>query len=150
MIVWRISHHATLDGRGGLKASARWHTKGRPIVYCAPNPATALLELLVHAEIDLEDFPTNYTLLRIDVPDELHCQEIDSGALPGDWDQSLDVTRAIGDEWLASLRSPLLRVPSVVVPETHNVLINPGHGDSPGIRIIDVQRYAFDERLIRN
>jgi RES domain-containing protein len=44
-----------VDGRGGLQASGRWHTCGQRIVYCAPDPATALLEILVHAEIDFRD-----------------------------------------------------------------------------------------------
>lgn len=148
MIVWRISHHATLDGRGGLKASARWHNKGCRIVYCAPNPAAALLELLVHAEIDLEDFPGAYTLLKIEIPHELFVEELDLNVLPQGWAQSLEVTRAIGDEWLVSMRSALLRVPCVIVPETWNVLINPTHEHSQRIQIVDSQRYAIYGRLL--
>jgi RES domain-containing protein len=55
VILWRISDHATLDGGGGVSLSGRWHTAGRRIVYCAPNPATALLEVLVHTEISFDD-----------------------------------------------------------------------------------------------
>ena len=51
MIVWRFSQHDSLDGRGGLLASARWHTRGKEILHCAPNPATAVLEILVHNQV---------------------------------------------------------------------------------------------------
>ncbi len=49
MVVWPISNHLALDGSGGLRASGRWHSRGRRIVYCALNPATALLEALASA-----------------------------------------------------------------------------------------------------
>jgi hypothetical protein len=71
MGVWRISNHATLDGAGGLRASARWHTKGRRILYCATSPAGALLEILVHHELRLADLPATYRLIRIQYPDNL-------------------------------------------------------------------------------
>ena len=64
MTLWRISEHAALDGGGGLSFSARWHTAGRRIVYCAPNPATALLEVLVHTEIRIENVPVSFRYLR--------------------------------------------------------------------------------------
>jgi RES domain-containing protein len=58
VFLWRISNHTALEGTGGLLASGRWHSKGRPIIYCAPDPSTALLEVLVHTgEIDLTDAP---------------------------------------------------------------------------------------------
>jgi len=60
VILWRVSNHISLDGAGGLSAPGRWHTAGQRIVYCAPNPATALLEALVHAKIDFEDVPVNF------------------------------------------------------------------------------------------
>ena len=125
MIVWRISNHTTLDGRGGLRASARWHTKGRRIIYCAPNPATALLELLVHAEIDIEDFPRLYRLLKIDISYDIAYETITIEELPTDWTSNVTVTRRVGNAWLGSEKTAVLHVPSAIVPETSNVLINP-------------------------
>ena len=71
MRLWRISNHASLSGDGGLYASGRWHTRGRRVVYLADHPASALLEVMVHLEIDAEDLPTHYQLLGVEVPDGL-------------------------------------------------------------------------------
>ena len=69
MWLWRISNHASLSGEGGLHASGRWHARGRRVVYLADHPASALLEVMVHLEIDAEDLPSHYQLLGVDVPD---------------------------------------------------------------------------------
>ena len=147
MTVWRISNHATLDGAGGLRASARWHTKGRGIVYCASNPAAALLEVLVHHELQPGDLPSTYKLIRIHCPDNLAQAEISTRDLPRDWRNHVNITHDAGDEWLRQGRTPLLWVPSVIVPETMNLLINPAHPRSRRIRIAGVQQFQMDQRL---
>ena len=148
MLLWRISNHVSLDGGGGLRASQRWHTRGRPVVYCAPNPATALLEVLVHLEIDLEDLPTHYRFLKIEAPETTTIEQIERTALPSDWVENTSVTRRIGDTWLHSQRSALLAVPCVLVPETYNLLLNPLHPDATQVRIVDVIEYPLDTRLL--
>lgn len=60
MFLWRISNHLSLAGKGGSRASGRWHTRGRRVVYCAENAAAALLEILVHFEIEIRDLPVRY------------------------------------------------------------------------------------------
>jgi RES domain-containing protein len=144
---WRISNHTTLDGAGGLRASARWHTRGRRIVYGAPNPAAALLEVLVHHELRLDDLPSTYKLIQIRFPDSLPQSEVRTRDLPTDWRDRIEVTRSIGDAWLTEGTTPLLWVPSVVVPETMNLLVNPIHARSRRIRIVSVRQFQFDPRL---
>jgi RES domain-containing protein len=145
--LWRVSNHPTLDGLGGLRASGRWHTRGRRIVYCAPNPATALLEVLVQAEIDFEDIPVTFRYLEIEVPDAIPAASIDASALGADWRANLEKTRKLGDEWLQAGLTTLLRVPSVIVPSTGNVLINPLHPDGRLIRIARIHEHGIDPRL---
>ncbi|MCC6586587.1 MAG: RES family NAD+ phosphorylase [Bryobacterales bacterium] len=130
MTVWRISNHRTLDGVGGYRASGRWHTRGRPVVYCAPNPATALVEVLVHLEVDVEDPPANFHYLEIDVPDSISREPVSTGDLGPGWRLDLERTRKAGDQWLAAGRTALLIVPSVLVPATWNLLLNPLHPDA--------------------
>jgi RES domain-containing protein len=149
MRLCRISNYTRLDGDGGLRASGRWHTKGRPIVYCAPDPAVAVLEILVHLEVDSEDFPSSYQLLTIDVPDDVSTATVESNALPGNWWRDPPTTRAIGDNWLLTGKTALLAVPCAIVPETTNYLLNPMHPDSPKIRITRIATYRLDERLRR-
>lgn len=148
MVLWRISNHATLDGRGGLLASARWHTLGRPIVYLAESPAGALIEMLVHLELDLGNLPRSYNLLKAEAPDGANVKHVSPADLPRGWPDSLTITRTIGDQWLASRETALLRVPSVIVPETFNLLLNPEHTDAGRVRILSNRQYPWDKRLL--
>lgn len=151
MVLWRISNYVSLNGIGGLLTAARWHTKGRPIVYCAQNPSTALLENLVHFEIDAEDRPSRFRVLKIEGPDSLalEAETIDPSILPQGWTADLGVTQGIGDLWLSESRSLLLQVPSVLVPETWNILINPAHPQIKQLKIVAVYDHPFDQRLIK-
>lgn len=147
MILWRVSNYANLDGVGGLYVSGRWHTKGHPVVYCTLNPATALLETLVHLEIDSEDRPERFQVLRIEGPDSLSFEQIEVSSLSPNWAADMSITQTIGDRWLTEGRSLLLQVPSVLVPETWNVLVNPQHAEATSLSIVATYEHAFDLRL---
>ena len=149
MILWRISEHPELDGAGGLRTSARWHTLGRRIVYCAPNPATALVEILVHMEVDIGDIPDPLQYLEIEAPDTISTQTVDGKILGRNWQRNEAATRRAGDEWLSLGETVLLRVPSVIVPQTWNILINPAHPQSRHIKVAQIHRHSIDPRLLR-
>lgn len=146
MLLWRISRHRDLSGIGGLRASARWHYAGRPIVYLAETPAAALLEVCVHTSAN--DVPPEFTLLRIEGPDT-DVPSIGLAALPEDWRTRVEVTRDLGASWLEKQESVLLRVPSAIVPETANYLFNPIHRLAQTFRIAEAIAYPFDPRLKR-
>jgi RES domain-containing protein len=148
MFLWRISNHATLDGWGGLIASARWHTEGRPIVYLAESPAGALVEHLVHLELNPVRLPKFYRLLKTEAPDDLSIRTVMAADLPSNWINDQVATRTTGDEWLASRNGPLLRVPSAILPETFNVLLNPEHADASRIQILWQVEHPWDTRLL--
>jgi len=147
VLVWRFSPHESLDGRGGLVASARWHTRGREILYCAPNPATAVLEVLVHGQVREPDALAGHRFIKIDIPEGIFRQQVEDGQLPPDWSRRIAVTRAWGDRWLEGGQSALLLVRSVLVPETYNVLINTRHAEAARIRRIAAFPYPLDSRL---
>ena len=147
MILWRISKHSTLDGRGGLFAGARWHSHGRPMVYLAESPAGALLEVLVHLELSPNAYPSHYGLLKVEAPTSISVRTHDVSAMSPNWLKTLIATRTIGDEWLASKSSAMLRVPSAIVPETFNMLLNPEHPDAAKVRILWHEEYPWDARL---
>jgi RES domain-containing protein len=149
VILWRISNRQSLAGDGGLRASGRWHTRGRRIVYCAQSPAAALLETLVHFEIEIDALPTRYRLLELVAPDGLVVEHVPPDALPRDWVERTDVTRAIGDAWLRRAAAALFAVPSAIVPETFNVLLNPVHREASRIAIARASDHAVDPRLLR-
>lgn len=147
MILWRISNYADLEGRGGLVASGRWHTRGRPVVYLAESPAGALIEALVHLELNEVDLPSEYQLLKVSVPSSVKTAKASLTALGKHWTENVAVSRRLGDEWLRRRSSPLLRIPSAVVPETWNWVLNPTHAQARRARIVWARRYEWDARL---
>jgi RES domain-containing protein len=148
MRLWRISAHADLSGNGGLLVSGRWHRRGRRIVYLTDHPASALVEVLVHLEVDPEDLPENYHLLGIDIPDDVAFHPIDVDEL-AEWEDMPDLTGILGNSWLVLNQTALARVPSAIVPATVNWLLNPAHPDAAKARIAEVLPAPFDRRLFR-
>jgi len=148
MFLWRISNYPTLDGRGGLETSAGWHTQGQLIVYLAETVAGALLEVLIHLELDSVRIPRSYRLLKIEAPDDVSIHSVSAADLREGWTEDETLTRTIGDEWLASKRSVLLRVPSAIAPETFNMLLNSAHEQARWLKIVSHYEYPWDLRLI--
>ena len=144
--LWRIGNRQTLSGEGGLRYAARWHSAGRPIVYLAESPAGALIEVLVHLELDAAELPAGYALLRVTLPAALQVDGIELP--PGEaWRDDLRLTRRLGDAWLAGGSSALARVPSVILLSTFNVLLNPLHLEARQVSLVEGMPMAFDHRL---
>ena len=146
--LWRISNYIDLGGWGGRKFSSRWTSLGRRVVYFAESPTAAHVETLVHLEVESEDTPDFYTLLKITVPDDLAIQPLDP-PVGSEWKQDLKLTQRMGDAWLASLETVLARVPSAIAPRTWNYLLNPAHPDAKKVQVAEVIKERFDNRLFR-
>lgn len=114
-----------------------------------PRAPAALLEVLVHFELDLRDLLARYRLLKLHAPDELTVERVTPRDLPEGWFERTNLTRAMGGRWLETGRSPLLTVPSALVPETFNVLLNPVHPDAQRIAVVQVSAHVIDPRLMR-
>ncbi|HTW29085.1 MAG TPA: RES domain-containing protein [Acetobacteraceae bacterium] len=140
MQAWRLSRraHADLSGEGARRFGGRWNSPGRAVVYFADHPALTVLEVRVHLDLPLDLLPDDYVMLEAALPDAPPPEEIT--ALPAD-------PRAAGDAWLAEGRSAVLRVPSIVVPQAHNLLLNPAHPAAARARIEAITPFAFDRRL---
>lgn len=144
--LWRISNYSDLAGRGGLRTPGCWHHRGHVIVYCSESPATALLETLVRLEIDtLDDMPVNYQLLEIALAKGFRAKRV--GPLPPDWKEQMALTRDLGTRWLSEGKQVALRVPSAVVAQSWNVLLNPRLLPVSGVTIVAATRHPFDQRL---
>jgi RES domain-containing protein len=98
-------------------------------------------------EVDSEDRPERFQVLRIEGPDSLSIERIESGALPGQWAEDLIYTQSIGDRWLTGGKSLLFEVPSALVPETWNVLVNPLHSQVNLLRVAAIYDHPFDVRI---
>ena len=143
----RYAHRHDLSGHGAYLYGGRWNLPGRALLYTAEQRAMALLETLVH--LPVEDLPDDMYLLTLDVPDDTSRQLITPADLPPYW-QRLSLpqpTATIGHAWLQAGRSLALQVPSVVMPQERNVLLNPAHPEFVRVRLLDAQPFHFDERL---
>ncbi len=140
MRLWRLAReaHSALDGEGARMFGGRWNSPGRPVVYCAGSAALAILEVRVHLDLPLDLLPEDYRLFAIETGNRAPLD-----APPGAWDDP----RGFGDDWLACRRSAIVRVPSILVPEESNLLINPLHPEAPGIQLVSQRPFQFDTRL---
>lgn len=145
MDVWRLAsgRHDPLTGEGSRLFGGRWNSPGRPLVYTSESIALAVVEALVHIT---GAFPYDYFAFRISVPDD-GIERLDVGRLKPNWSQDMGYARAIGDQWLEQARSVALIVPSVVVPSSQNVLINPRHPNKDALNIVGRDPFRFDPRL---
>lgn len=144
MRVWRLTRpaHSALDGAGGLSSDGRWHSKGVPVIYCAESVSGALVEVLVHMEVDVEDLP-GYQLLGIDLSPGVDIDIVTT--MPRGWQSDVQGARRIGDAWLGAGKVPALRVPSAITAHTWNVLLNPKL--LPGLAPTVSENFEFDPRL---
>jgi len=137
------ARYARLDGEGARRVGGRWNLPGKPVVYMAESIALAVLENLVH--MSKQDFPTGYVSVTAVLPEEISLVEEDllrrNPALRGLSPEYL------GDWWLESRMSAVLKVPSFVVPGEYNYLLNPKHSEFSKIQIEPAAIFHFDERL---
>lgn len=150
MRVWRIAREAydPLDGEGPRRFGGRWNSRGTPVIYTAAHLSLAALEVLVHADPDL--IPNDLTVFEVDVPDDLAVERIEIAALPADWQSMAEhvICRQLGDAWLERGDKCVLAVPSAIIPEETNYLINPAHAESARVRVVSSRPFVFDPRLL--
>ena len=156
MILWRIAaetriYPATdLSGGGAAKNPGRWNEDSQPVLYTAPTIAIAVLETAAH--IDAAGLPLNRFLIGIEVPESAWTarEVLNILALPSTWSAipAGKASVAIGAEWLRSLRSLVLVVPSVIVPEEPATLLNPAHPDASKLTATARRPFEYD-RLFR-
>ena len=145
MFAWRLAskRYPPLSGEGARLVGGRWNSPGRPLVYASESLALCLAECLVHVTGAL---PKDYYSFQLGVP-ENEFEQLGPRMLRTGWKADLARTRSIGDKWLREERSLALIVPSVVLPESSNLLINPWHPKAAKLRVILQKPFTFDPRL---
>ncbi|MGJ7031829.1 RES family NAD+ phosphorylase [Niabella hirudinis] len=153
MIVYRIEREkyldTTLQGTGAsMVRGYRWNSLNTRMVYAAESRALATLEVAVHLDLS-EDLPIDRYYVEIEIPDDLPIQEVLVEDLPGDWNAKPPVpaTQIIGDDFVHYNEVAVLKVPSSIVPDEFNYLINPFHEDAKRIRVIRTRKMEFDQRF---
>ncbi len=153
MTAWRLSRRRyaqdAFTGEGPLTYGGRWNPVGVPVVYASLSLSLAVLEVFVHMETRAE--PEEYVSLGIDLGvSESSLERLNVDALPYDWRRlEHPALHVLGASWAQSKRSLGLLVPSVVVPEEWNVVLNPLHPDAKKMKIGKPRMFAFDERMFK-
>ncbi|KAB7729326.1 RES domain-containing protein [Rudanella paleaurantiibacter] len=147
MDVYRIAKARYADTLMASGAPARWNLRGQFVLYTASSRSLACLENIVHrsAEGLLDDFRT----MVIYVPDAISVEQIALEQLPSDWflPEQYSLCQALGSAWIRSMRSAVLRVPSAIIPQEWNYLLNPAHPDFSTIQLTSTEPFWFDGRL---
>jgi RES domain-containing protein len=127
----------------------RWNQKNIPIIYAAENRALATVEYLVHIPFSI--MPNYLSVACFEIPDDIIPEQVPITKLPKNWRAypAPEKLADLGSEWALAKRSLLLRVPSVVVADEFNLLINPKHPEITRVTISRIERYRFNKRLFR-
>ena len=155
MSLWRIAADTPnyesddLSGAGAQVTGGRWNKAGTAMVYTSSTRALASLETIVH--FNMGGLPLNRYLVEITLSDPVWAaaEVFKPGSAWVGWDAEPAgrVSIGFGTTWARERRSVLLVVPSVIVPEERNVLINPEHPDAESLRGRKVRRWIYDARL---
>ena len=149
MNVFRIarSEHNNLTGEGARLYGGRWNSPGTGAVYCSQYCSLAVLEFLVHFKFSLDPPETN--ILTISFPDDLPVSEIKISELPSDWNVYTfnPKLQKIGDKWLKGKETLLLKVPSVIIEQEYNYIINPSHKQIGRVKINNKTKFKIDARF---
>ena len=149
MILFRFSPKEfvnEINGEGAKQRGGRWNSVGLPVLYTSTAISLALLELFTY-NASYEELKNNY-LAKIEVP-EILAANTTLISVKKNWLKDIGYTRYIGDSFLSEKKSLLLKVPSAIIPDEYNVLINPLHKDISKIKIISASSFQFDNRLFK-
>lgn len=149
MQVWRICsrRYQRFDGEGARLYGGRWNHQGTAVVYTSASLALAALELFVHVDVDL--LPNDLVAIAIEVPEKLAVETVKASSLPKNWRRypGLESLNDIGTTWAAKGSTALLAVPSAIIPEEQNYLLNPAHRDFKQVRLRRSIPFHFDPRM---
>ncbi|MFH1660773.1 MAG: RES family NAD+ phosphorylase [Pseudomonadota bacterium] len=153
--LWRIAKNTAqyqandMSGGGAKTVGGRWNSKGSAVIYTSPTIALATLETLAH--IGDEIAARNRFLIQIEVPDDVWKarETLDVTRLDPSWVSEPPglATISPGDAWIKGNTAALLEVPSVIIHEEFNVLINPAHTDAVRIKASVIRQFVYDPRL---
>ena len=150
MLAWRIAKKKYALDRTGIGArtyGGRWNTPGAAVIYAGMTPEISAMEMLVHAG---DMLPVDLVLVRIDLPDDerlyYRCPAAD---LPSGWDDlpGSNVPVEYGNAFINAGTHLGMIVPSVVMPEASNIMINPNHATFSNVGMTVIRPFEFDSRL---
>lgn len=150
MILYRITKYAyaaDLSGAGARLYGGRWNGVGKPMVYLAATPSLAVLEVLVHLSPTI--FPGDFCIAEIEVPENSILTMLPD-QLPVNWQDIAPPfeLKQLGNAFIKDQKYLLMKVPSVIVPEEFNYLLNPLHPKIKSVKVVSKKPFGFDKRLV--
>ena len=147
MLVFRITLTKYANQLIASGRAARWNSNDIKVIYTSNSRALACLENVVHrSKLGLS---SNFSVIQIDIPDSIAIAKIDLKNLPKDWDQFefMHLTQKLGDKWIEECKTAILKVPSSIIQDEFNYLLNPNHPDFKKIKLDAVKPFLFDDRI---
>lgn len=152
MIVYRLcksKYSHDLTGSGAEKTGGRWNNKGVPMIYTSESRALCVAEIALHTPLGI--LPFDYEIVSIDLPGDMTVYRIKENELPANWLAMPHASQArkLGDFIIKQNKFLVIKAPSAVVPGDYSYLINPDHKDSYKIKILRVEEFNFEKRLVK-
>ena len=152
MFVYRITkkEHSALDGMGGMYGPGRWHEKGNLVIYTSEHASLAAWEKIVHVA-SFDNLPDNLLLVKVEIPDGIEIQTVPQKVLVKGWNSFPFANETVnyGTSFLRKKVHLALKVPSVIIPDEHNIILNPLQPDIQSCKIISTTRFIFDMRVFK-
>ncbi len=151
MIIYRLAveqYANDLSGTGSKLLGGRWNSINIPMLYTTQNISLAVLEIIVNTE--RIHIPKSYMLLKMNISDDLDLNTISNEKLKKNWKDDFEYTRFMGNEFIKQNKALILKVPSAVVNQEFNYLFNPLHKDFKKLKLLAINKFAFDKRLHLN
>ena len=152
MIVYRMAtsrYKDDLSGQGAKLFGGRWNSVGLAALYCTQSISLAVLEVLVRTGFNT--LPVNYWIMKLEIPENIMFQKISKSKLKPSWKTDPGYTQWMGSEFLKNAQNVALEIPSAIVDDEHNYLLNPLHDNFKKIKLISSEEFSFDKRLfLRN
>jgi RES domain-containing protein len=149
MELFRITHERWANSLVASPYGARWNSPGIGIIYAATSRSLACLENIVHRK--QTEFNERYKSTVIYLPDKLKFEIVSLSDLPPQWNEAsghaYSICRSYGDGWAIHKSSVALLVPSAIIKNEYNILLNPGHNEFEYIKIVDIEPFFFDPRI---
>lgn len=152
MMVYRLCRKAyanDLSGRGAELNGGRWNGKGTAMIYTSVARALCMVEIMVHIPAGI--IPKDFYLVSISIPDDIDISAIGPKDLPENWDRHPIAAsiQKIGNDFISAQKALVLKVPSAIVKDEWNYLINALHQDFKAVKIIATEPFSFDTRLFK-
>jgi len=147
MQVYRITLSQYANSLQASGRPARWNGNHVKVIYTSSSNSLACLENVVHRSY--LGLSGNFTSLTVHIPDKIKITEVKLEDLLSDWQdfESFPYTQNIGNAWIKDHNTAILKVPSAIIRNEHNYLLNPNHPDFAKIELVESNPFIFDSRI---